>query len=477
MKQTAIRYERQSTNRTWRQENSLDAQAKSNIKTIKDNDLLLLDVIQEKFSAKNSWNREWFKKLIEYCDSWKVDYIVIDEADRLSRDDLDSAIFMTILRNWKIKWIFVWGKLVTCQDMYWQFMLWLQLWASKLDNQQRSKKVKDKMITAKEKGKILTKAPFWYKNYTREDWSNDVKTVEEEIFLWNKLLDLIIGGESKAWAARKLFPLWLKTRTGKPWDSERVAKFIKNSFYRGYSQFMGSYKHNYPLVFDLQKLKLAEKSIWVREFNPIVADFALKNKLKTKSWKGFIWYITKGNVYYRWNWEKINISEKLIIESFWDYIHLFEIKKEYEKYIRNWLFLFYKERFKENEMSEKNLKKSLKNIREKKEKLLELFYVWAISVEKVREEQEKFDNEAAEIEYELKNIICADDLIIQESMNLIELLSNLSDMRKSTDYKWKIMLFNLIVVELLVDQQKKLEIQPNELFDIIQTLNKRNWYS
>ena len=117
MKFTCITYNRQSTNRSWMQENSIDAQLKNNSKTVKEFNFLLWEDIIEKESAKESNNREWFKRLMNWCDSGKVDYIIVDEADRLSRDDLDSAIFMTILRKWKIKWVVVGGKIIACDDI------------------------------------------------------------------------------------------------------------------------------------------------------------------------------------------------------------------------------------------------------------------------------------------------------------------------------------------------------------------------
>ena len=169
--------------------------------------------------------------------------------------------------------------------------------------------------------------------------------------------------------------------------------------------------------------------------------------------------------------EKINISEKKLLEAFWEEIWNFEIKPKFEKYIKNWLLKVYKEQFKENEINEKNIKKSLKETREKKERLLELYYEGWITAEWVKKEQKKLDKIILDLDYELKSMICTDDLILQEAINFIELFSNLSTMRKSMNYHWKLLIFNLIVIELEVDQQKRLKIKPFELFDLIKSLN------
>ena len=85
----AIIYYRKSTDRDDKQANSLEHQLWNCIRTAKNYELDVIDEIWESKSAKLEWTRDWFNKLLKLCKTWKIDYIIIDEPKRLSRNNLD----------------------------------------------------------------------------------------------------------------------------------------------------------------------------------------------------------------------------------------------------------------------------------------------------------------------------------------------------------------------------------------------------
>ncbi len=87
----AIIYYRKSTDRDDKQANSLEHQLWNCRKTAKNYELDVIEEIGESRSAKLEWTRDWFNKLLRLCKTWKINYIVIDEPKRLSRNNLDSA--------------------------------------------------------------------------------------------------------------------------------------------------------------------------------------------------------------------------------------------------------------------------------------------------------------------------------------------------------------------------------------------------
>lgn len=91
MHKKAIIYCRKSTDRDDKQQNSLESQMNACMRTIEKNQLILVDSFIESASAKKSGKRPIFETLLSLCKKGKVDYIVVDEASRLSRNNTDSA--------------------------------------------------------------------------------------------------------------------------------------------------------------------------------------------------------------------------------------------------------------------------------------------------------------------------------------------------------------------------------------------------
>ena len=103
MQNRVIIYCRKSTDRDDKQQNSLESQLSACTRTIETNNFTLVDTFVESASAKKSGKRPVFESLLSLCRKGKIDYIVVDEASRLSRNNTDSAKILGLLEEEHIK--------------------------------------------------------------------------------------------------------------------------------------------------------------------------------------------------------------------------------------------------------------------------------------------------------------------------------------------------------------------------------------
>jgi len=102
--------------------------------------------------------------MLEMCRVGKVDYIVVDEVSRLTRNTMDGARIIGLLEKKQILAVFASSRSYFAEQANDHFMLQLDAGIAKLDNELRRRNVKARMITCAEKGRWLGKAPFGYKN-------------------------------------------------------------------------------------------------------------------------------------------------------------------------------------------------------------------------------------------------------------------------------------------------------------------------
>ncbi|MGI1672035.1 MAG: recombinase family protein [Neptuniibacter sp.] len=98
---------------------------------------------------------------MEVCAQSDVDYIIIDEPKRLSRNNIDTSRIIDLLDKQKIKGIIGTSRFYMSDNSRDKFLLQLDLSLSKMDNEDRSKDVREKMISCTQNtGRFLAKAPF-----------------------------------------------------------------------------------------------------------------------------------------------------------------------------------------------------------------------------------------------------------------------------------------------------------------------------
>lgn len=201
----AIIYYRKSTDRDDKQANSLEHQL-ANCKKVADmNALEVIEEIWESRSAKTEGTRPGFNKMLKLCKSWKIDYIVIDEAKRLSRNNLDSARIVDLFDKKLIKWIYSTGRTYLAEQINDVFLLQLDLSLSKMDNAHRSKDVREKMATCINRTKrFLGKAPFGYRNVTIKKGHKDIVVDVKEAKVVKEIFDLRLQNKAYSTIARML---------------------------------------------------------------------------------------------------------------------------------------------------------------------------------------------------------------------------------------------------------------------------------
>ncbi len=481
MKQTAIIYCRKSTDREWRQENTHITQLEKCKQVCDLYGFAIIDEIVESVSAKNSWTRKWFKQLLDYCNSWKVDYVIIDEPDRLSRDDMDTAEFITMLRKGKIQGIYVNGREIRYDDDYAINMLWNQLWLSKLDNSIRSKKVKKNMQTALNRGLWLSRAIFGYKNVwdKKKRW---IEVVEDEEKLVVEAFRMRVN--------QKTFQeigYFLNDKTGTKWNSSKISNMIKNKKYYWVQEFWG-----WEAKIDTKWYRpLISESLYEKANNIGVSNSYKKRDDFPKYLKWILKDTDKQNyyplekkkkyIYYHNSWRKSNyyvcINEDKIFEEFEKHIKDYNFPQIFQDLSRETLKDHFIEKTKE---IENDKRKNTKEINTLEERLKNLKIKWLdkkIWDDEYSEDKASIENEL-ENEKEKKNAINDwEKNIIENIEEFLELSKDLAGSYKNWNKRKKAKIIRLVCLELILDNKKELTIKENKLFENIKMCNINDWYS
>lgn len=479
MKETAIIYCRKSTDREWRQENTHITQLERSRFIAKQNDFIILDEIIESVSAKESGTRKGFFKLLEYWKSWRIDYIIIDEADRLSRDDIDTANFTTMLRSWSIKWLYVEGRLIASDDDFAINALWQKLWFAKLDNSIRSKKVSKNMITALWDWKILSLMPFWYKNITIKKWLKWVRVIQEEadlvrraFIMRSKKIDL------------KSIAEFLTSETLINWTSQKVSIMLKNKKYYGIQEYTyWEWEITSPGYEPIISKELYDKvnSVRVRSYSAPKAPKYFDNivfdrngvKLSADFKKNkYMYYHTTPQSQY-----KINVSEGILFGKVWELLWVYTFSKPFIALTKATLKNIYKDKVqsKTQKLRENTIK--TKENSQMSESLLEKFLENSLDKATYDRKKKEFDDKKILLEEERKSIEQWEDNIVGIIEDMCEIVENLQESYRNGDNakKWKII--KALQCELIIDNKKELTIKENKLLETIRLFNNNEMVS
>ena len=417
--------------------------------------------------------------MIEACSNWKVDYIIIDETKRLARNIMDSALIIWLLDNNKIKGIITTDKKFEASDISAKFMLLLELWISKMDNEHRSKDIKAKMITALHRWQWLSQAIFWYKNVWPKG-KRDIQVVEEEAEL--VLKSFIMRSQNKTLQEIANF---LTEKIGKKWNSERVSKMLVNTKYYWLQKFWWQEALlDSPWYRPLVSKELFDKVNWITraiQYNKredLLRYFT--NILKDTEWNNLYPYETKWNIYYHW-WGKtsykINISQKKIFKEFEKHIENYNFPKPFITLSKATLKEYYKDKVNNREADIRRNTKELNLTNERIASLLDKLLDNDIDKKTYDIKKDELDYKKQELEEKQKALKQWDDNIVKIIEDLCELVENLSASYKEWDdaKKWKII--RAMQCELIINNKKELTIKESKLFEIIKSLNFQQWYS
>ena len=475
-------YYRKSTDRDDKQANSLEHQLNNCKNTVKINWFEVIKEIWESRSAKTEWTRPWFNDLIKICKTWKVDYIVIDEAKRLSRNNLDSARIIDLMDKNLIKWIYSTWRVYLTEQINDIFLLQLDLSLSKMDNAHRSKDIKEKMITCINQTKrFLGKAPFWYKNITIKKWLKEIVIDKKEAKIVKEIYSLRLENKAYSTIANIIEKRYWKN-INMTLTASRIHQLVTNKFY--YWVFIWGWKEiiwkHQPLI--TKEIYDKANSIWkwvhqkVETIKKTINNprtYYLKWFAKDISWYILTSYTKKWHTYYnnqpRSN-QKISISEKLIFEKMWEIIkNNFKPNNILSSIDKDIILDLVEQEKWENWSELKNIDLKIEKLKSKQNNLLDLKLENLITNELYLSKNNKIENEIKEL-LDQKEILKKENFT-QKTQYMLELSQSLYQSYFNANFEWKSYIIKKLGFELLVTTKKELQIAETPLFKSSKILN------
>lgn len=477
----AIIYYRKSTDRDDKQANSLEHQLWNCRRTAKVYELDVIEEIWESKSAKTEWTRDWFNKLIKLCKTWKIDYIVIDEPKRLSRNNLDSARIIDLFDKKLIKWIYSTWRFYSAEQINDIFLLQLDLSLSKMDNAHRSKEIREKMITCTNNTKrFLWRAPFWYSNVTLKKWHKDIIVNEKEAKIVKDIFSLRLENKSYSTIAKILKEKYAK-KMDFDFHANRIHKIWTNKFYYGvftwaWKEIIWSHK---PLVkkeiFD--KARLIWK--WIYEIEKPLVENEIKQRTYYFKWlaKDSFWLKLSG---YEKKWftyyssqnrspQKVSINENLIFEQLESVIKELDFTNEMIEFInKNIISNLIKNEENEYWAEIINIDKQVKSLKVKQEKLLDMKLDELIDEKTYLLKHNQLENEIKDCFEQKLNI--EKEKFSAKTQLMFELMKSLYTSYSNSSKEWKAYIIKKLMFELSIDNKKRLQIAENWLFKSLKSL-------
>ena len=230
-----ILYARKSTDTEDKQVLSIDAQLAELRKYARDNNLVVIDELIEKRTAKSP-GRPIFNSMLARIQNGEADSILAWHPDRLARNSIDGGQIIYLLDQRKLadlKFQTFWFE-NTSQG---KFMLSIAFGQSKYYVDNLSENTKRGLRQKIRRGEFPGIAPFGYYNNTKSKTVHiDTRQAElvEAIFVLYSL-----GQSTFQDIADYLFERGVKTGGGKPYSKDKVKYILKNPFYYGHFIYGG----------------------------------------------------------------------------------------------------------------------------------------------------------------------------------------------------------------------------------------------
>ncbi len=468
-------YCRKSTDRDDMQVQSIDTQLSWCLDYCKLNKYTVVETILEAKSAKQPW-REWFNKMIMMFEKWTADIIITQHLDRLTRNAVDEWTLKWYAQCWKIKqihckeWIFTWDQVL---------MLSIHFWFSNQYIVDLRKKVMEWIETKIKWWWIVWPVPLWYVNNRITRWAD----VDD----WNMhYIQRIFELRSDNVPLRKIVDILFEEgfRTRKWWKVTKTVmeRMVKNPFYYWVIEYAGElyeWKHQALISRELwekvNKISRGVTYIYDRDLSPLKWKVFHKESGK----KLTVSLCKKKYVYFHLHWDlKQNLwyNQKEIVKVFDENLHLYRIPDEYKQEVKEWIKEYHLEEIEKTQKTRLGLEKRSKKLQNEKTSLIKMRSMGEISSEELNDSKNSIVNELMDINEELNKLDQKDDVLLTNLDNTVELLVELYDKRKSYSYEKKLRVINYMVVELVIDNNKRLWIVENQLFKALRKLNVHKWW-
>ena len=168
----AIIYCRKSTDRSDRQQLSIEAQEKEARRIALKEWLEIVEIFKETMSAKEPW-RPLFNKMMSLFNSWKADCIITWKLNRLARNPIDEWTIKWSIQSGIIKAIYTESEAFKSWDNV--LIMWMHFWMSTQYILDLQRDIKRWMKQKIENWWVCQKAPLWYINNKLEKTNNKNK--------------------------------------------------------------------------------------------------------------------------------------------------------------------------------------------------------------------------------------------------------------------------------------------------------------
>lgn len=472
----AIIYCRKSTDRDDMQVQSIDTQLNWCLDYCKEQKFTIVETILESKSAKQPW-REGFNKMIMMLEKWEVETIVTLHLDRLTRNAVDEWTLKWYAQNRKIneihckEWIFTGDQVL---------MLSIHFWFSNQYIVDLRKKVIEWINTKVQSWWIVSRTPLWYSN-NKDTRQADIDNTRSHYI--KRIFEMRSEWKSYDTIKNIITKDWLRTKKWRKVPRSVIERMIKNPFYYGileYAWELYEWKHTAIIPKQLWD-KANEYWRWItyitdRELSPLRWKVIHK-----ESWTVLCASLLKKKyIYFHMHarsWITLRYNQSSIIKIFDENIWLYSIPAKYKKEVKDGIEDFHLEKISYNKKKRDSLTIRLSTLQNEKNWLIKLRSNWEITWEEFLEMKNSLINEITDIKDHLIKLDNYDDEILTNFQNMVELLLDLNDKRKTMSIEQKVWIINSIVVELQIDNKKRLYIEENPFFKALQKVNYHKWWS
>ena len=475
----AVIYCRKSTDRDDMQVQSLDTQLKWCLDYTNEYKFNIVETVVEAKSAKQPW-REGFNKMIMMLEKWEVDTIVTLHLDKLTRNAVDEWTLKWYAQNRKIKeihckeWIFTGDQVL---------MLSIHFWFSNQYLVDLKKKVVEWINTKVKSWGIVSRVPLGYVNNKETRWAD----LDEDNFHYIKrIFEMRSEWHSYDLITDVITQEWFRTKKWNNVPRSVIEQMIKNPFYYGVIQYAWE-------LYEWKHRAIISKELWDRANQygrgityVLNRDLTpLKWKIKHKeTWETMCTSLLKKKyIYFHIHWRKtkktwvrIRHNQNEIIKVFDKNIWLYSVPKEHKEDVKNGLRDFYTDKVVYNKKKRDALNKKLSKAENEKISLIKMRSSEEITAEEFSDMKNWLIEDIASLKDQIIKIDKDDKDILENFDNMVELLVELSDKRKTKKPKEKVWIINSIVVELQIDNKKRLYIEENPFFKALQKVNYHKWW-
>lgn len=276
---------------------------------------------------------------------------------------------------------------------------------------------------------------------------------------------------------------WFRSRKGSKISKAVVERMIKNLFYYGVIEYAWE-------LYEWKHQALISKELWDKA-NKISRNitYVLDKDLSSLKWKVIheetwtvmtVSLIKKKYIYFHLHWDKkqsLWLNQKEIIKVFDENLHFYCIPEDFKDEVKEWLKEFHLNEIDENEKTRKWFESKIKKLQNEKTSLIKMRSLGEISSEELIESKNSIINELASINDQLFKLDQKDRVLIENLDKTVELFVELNNKRKLLNDEQKLNIITSMVIELQVDNKKRLKIVENKLFKAFRKYNFNKWWS